>query len=89
MGNIVSNKIPNSGICSWLSIYPTIYQFLIASISFCVFFRSGQNADDPDMHIYIENIRTYSMEHLQNWLFYRGDTLKGTANLTDAQVKVL
>ena len=29
------------------------------------------------------------MEHLQNWLLYRGDTLKGTANLRDAQVKVL
>ena len=29
------------------------------------------------------------MEHLQNWLLYRADTLKGIANLRDAQVKVL
>ena len=47
------------------------------------------DVDDLHVHIDIENIRTYSMEHLQNWLLYRGDTLKGTANLRDAQVKVL
>ena len=41
------------------------------------------------MHIDIENIRTYSMGHLQNWLLYRGDTLKGIANFRDAQVKFL
>ena len=29
------------------------------------------------------------MEHLQNWLLYRGDILKGIVNLKDAQVKVL
>ena len=29
------------------------------------------------------------MVHLQNWLLYRGDTLKGIANLRDAQVKIL
>ena len=45
--------------------------------------------DNPHVHIGIENIRTYSMGHLQNWLLYRGDTLKGIANLRDAQVKVL
>lgn len=39
------------------------------------------------MHIDIGNIQTYSMEHLQNWLIYRGDILKGIANLKDAQVK--
>ena len=47
------------------------------------------DVDDLHVHIDIENIRTYSMKHLQNWLLYRGDTLKGTANLRDAQVKVL
>ena len=41
------------------------------------------------MHIDIENIRTYSMEHPQNWLLHRGDTLKGIANLRDVQLKVL
>ena len=41
------------------------------------------------MHIDFENIRTYSMEHLQNWLLYRGDTLKGNANVRDAQLKVV
>ena len=41
------------------------------------------------MDIDIENIRTYSMEYLQNWFLYRGDTLKDIANLRDAQVKVL
>ena len=45
--------------------------------------------DDPHVHIDIENIRTYSMGHLQNWLLYRGDTLKGIANLRNAKVKVL
>ena len=45
--------------------------------------------DDPHVHIDIENIRAYSMGHLQNWLLYRGDTLKGIANLRDAPVKVL
>ena len=45
--------------------------------------------DDRHVHIDIENIQTYSMGHLQNWLLYRDDTLKGTANLRDAQVKVL
>ena len=29
------------------------------------------------------------MVHLQNWLLYRGDTLKGIADLKDAQVKIL
>ena len=29
------------------------------------------------------------MEHLQNWLLYRGDTLKGIANLGNSRVKVL
>ena len=29
------------------------------------------------------------MVHLQNWLLYRGDTLKGIADLRDAQVKIL
>ena len=47
------------------------------------------DVDDPHVHIEIENIRTYSKEHLQNWIRYRGDTLKGIANLRDAQVKVL
>ena len=29
------------------------------------------------------------MVQLQNWLLYRGDTLKGIADLKDAQVKIL
>ena len=45
--------------------------------------------DDPHLHIDIENTRTYSMGHLQKWLFYRRDTLKGIANLRGAQVNVL
>ena len=45
--------------------------------------------DDPHVHIDIENIRAYSMGHLQNCLLYRGDTLKGIANFRDAPVKVL
>ena len=50
---------------------------------------TGHDIDDPHVHIEIENIRTYSMGHLQNWLLYQGDTLKGIANLRDAEVKVL
>ena len=35
------------------------------------------DVDDPHVHIDIENIRTYSTEHLPNWRLYRGDTLRG------------
>ena len=45
--------------------------------------------DDRHVHIDIENIQTYSIGHVQNWLLYPGDTLKGIANLRDAKVKVL
>ena len=45
--------------------------------------------DDRHVHIDIENIQIYSIGHVQNWLFYPGDTLKGIANLRDAKVKVL
>ena len=70
----------------------------VASISFLFFFFFSDpsvivliehDVDDPHVHIDIENIQTYSMEHLQNWLLYRGDTLKGIANLGNSQVKVL
>ena len=45
------------------------------------------DVDDPHVHTDIENIRTYSTEHLQNWCLYRGDTLRGRNYMTQPQTK--
>ena len=95
MRNIVFNEISNSGICSWASILlfissnsSVVFRFIYFSDP-SVIVLTEHDVDDPHVHIDIENIRAYSMGHLQNWLLYRGDTLKGIANLRDAPVKVL
>ena len=45
--------------------------------------------NDPTVTIVPASICTYPMIHLQNWLVYRGDTLKGITTLQEARVRVL
>ena len=48
-----------------------------------------QDVSDPTVNVVPESICSYPLSHLQDWLVYRGDTLKGIANLQDARVRVL
>ena len=48
-----------------------------------------QDVCDPAVNIVPESICLYPMSHLQDWLTYRGDTLKGIANMQNARVRLL
>lgn len=48
-----------------------------------------KDIDDPCVHVDIERIVTYTMEHLTKWLIYRGDRLHNISTLKSAQVRVL
>ena len=48
-----------------------------------------EDIDYPCAVICMENISSYSIEHLKKWLLYRKDALRGLTSLKDVQVRVL
>ena len=45
--------------------------------------------DDPCVHVDIEKLASYKINHLKQWLIYPGDKLRGIETLKNAQVRVL
>ncbi|XP_066925269.1 uncharacterized protein [Clytia hemisphaerica] len=48
-----------------------------------------KDIDDPHVHIDIEKLSTYKIEHLKKWLIYRGDRLHNITTVKTAQVRIL
>ena len=47
------------------------------------------DVDDPQIHVDIENLPSYTIDHLKQWLIYRGDKLHNIDTLKYAQVRVI
>ena len=45
--------------------------------------------DDPFVYVEIDKLKTYSIEHLKNWLIYRGDNLHNIDTMKSTQIRVL
>ena len=48
-----------------------------------------KNIKDPAVYINLHDLKSYTIQHLKNWLTYRGDSLKNVEILKEAQVQVL